>query len=651
MGVLDKVKKIFPNSEERHEKRASRNNDGETLVDVSPYYTSPSFIAHGGKVATVVQLYSTVGSNRNMRFQEVIDFIPVDPMDDVDIHMFINDTLITGDEKKRLITDNASGGKEYFDTKEKHNMGKESAADKATDVVEAETSEVEDYSAYEVISSRPDPIMCFRISLMIVGKSREAVEEQRKILNTSLDKRHPGAQWDSVGGDQAGRFSSLLDTYKGSRLDMTATAQNYARLNFGVSPGLTDRNGVPIGRDAMALSQTDSSVDFDRYLRNQAIIATSPGATMPDYELEPDETNAPPLSSQLAQVAANQITANGHRAHHIVLNGWDYCTNEERNYVIPSRMRQQVFAHYDVSRVTINLMQGFGEYDDVVGVYDRLTEKIVNIFDVLQDMKLDKSDRAAILDVVQNFYFANGLYKSDAAERPRNTQIVKIANPETYPTSVALMSFFKNRIQQTKGDNTELSRDRLTTLYSILNQTMSANTAVIGRTTSISETDAPQVYYDFSNLSSDRIRQVQLLNMMGYISYTADKGDVIVIHGMERVYGKVSQYLHRTIEAAQKRGVRFIFAFDSITAPISPIAEMSDLFGLHGTYYQNLDSNVDYTIIGKCEPNEVDEFGKLLNTELSDSIIRQMQVKSKNQILFHRSVGRVNNFVSTRAVI
>lgn len=654
MSVLSKVKSLSPRSEEKRDKRrALAMSDGERLVERSPYYTSPSFIAHAGEVSTIVQLYSEVGSNRNMRFQDVIDFIPVDPMSGIKIYMFVNDSLISGDEKKRLITDNASGNKEYFDSRDAHNQkkGNDDVDDRSQSAVEAKQSEIEDYDAYERLSNRPDPVVCYRISLMVVGRTREAVEEQLNVLNTSLDKRHPGAQWSSVGGDQTTRYRSLLDTYSGSPLDMTATAANYGRLNFGVSPGLTDPRGVPIGRDAMALSVTDSVVDFDRYLRQQAIIATPSGSTMPVYEIEPDETNPPSLSSQLAQVAANQITANGHRAHHIVLNDWDYATQNERNYQIPAEIRARCFKRYDVSRSTINVMQGFGDVNDVVAIYNRLVEKIVNIFDVLLDLKMDKSERGEILNMVDHYYRQSQFWNAEAAEKPMNTTIVGIANPDTYPTTVELMQFINNELESMESSGNANRGDRIRSIYSILNQAVNSNTSVMGRTTSIENTDAPQVFYEFDRVSNNRIRQVQLLNMIEYIAWTADKGDVIVIHGMDNVYEKVAQFLNGAIKAAQKNGVRFIFSFDCITSPSAVSISTTDMFKLRGLYYQNLDANVDYTVVGRCDPEEVEHFGTYLNMKLSDSIIRQMQYKTNNQVLFHRSVGRVNNFVATQAIL
>lgn len=654
MKIIEKVKSLAPGSDERLKRRREvAQQDGERLVEQSPYYTSPSFIAHAGEAATIVQLYVEVGSNRNMRFQDVIDFIPVDPMTGIKIHMFVNDSLITGDDKKRLITDNASGSKEYFDTRDEHNRkkGNERAADKSENVRAAEESEYADYSAYELLSNRPDPVVCYRISLMVVGRTREAVEEQLKVLNTSLDKRHPGAQWSSIGGDQSGRFRSLLDTYKGSYLDMTATAANYGRLNFGVSPGLTDPHGVPIGRDAMALSITDSVVDFDHYLRQQAIIAAPSGSTMPIYEMEQDETNPPSLSSQMAQVAANQIAANGKRAHHIVLNDWDYATDNERNYQIPASIRSGVFKRYDVSRETINIMQGFGEIENVVPIYNRLVEKIVNIFDVLLELKMTPDDRSAILDIVDRYYQSQGFWNTEASEKPANTTIVNIRHNDSYPTAVELMQYINNSIESMNDGNDSVRANRVRNLYSILNQAVNANTAVLGRTTGIEPTSAPQVFYDFSNMSSNKIRQVQLLNTMEYISWTASKGDVIVIHGMDNIYRAVTENLAGAIKASQRKGVRFIFAFDCVTAPESVRIPVADMFTLRGNYYQSLDSNVDYTIVGRCEPTEVDKFGEYLNMKLSDSIIRQMQYKASNQVLVHRSVGRVNNFVSTQAII
>ena len=139
----------------------------------------------------MVELYNRPGSNRQMSFSDVIDLIPVDSLDGVEMHVLIKDASIKGDEKKRLIRKNAKGGKDVIKDSQK-NGPKEDAENKSTQA--AAVADTEDYDAYEMILDAAEPVILFTIQLVVIGPDMATVEEQIEILNTLLDQRHEGAQ-------------------------------------------------------------------------------------------------------------------------------------------------------------------------------------------------------------------------------------------------------------------------------------------------------------------------------------------------------------------------------------------------------------------------------------------------------------------------
>lgn len=78
---------------------------------------------------------------------------------------------------------------------------------------------------------------------------------------------------------------------------------------------------------------------------------------------------------------------------------------------------------------------------------------------------------------------------------------------------------------------------------------------------------------------------------------------------------------------------------------------MNDMFEMQDKYYTDLDTDVDWVIIGKSRPEEVKLFQTALNKDLSMTIENMMQSKNENQILVHRSAGDVNNFVQASFII
>ena len=117
---------IFKKKEKEEEE-----NSGGWLTEKLPYDISPSYIQHNGRFSAMVELYNRPGSNRQMSFSDVIDLIPVDSLDGVEMHVIIKDASIKGDEKKRLIRKNAKGGKDVIKDAQK-NGPKEDAENKST---------------------------------------------------------------------------------------------------------------------------------------------------------------------------------------------------------------------------------------------------------------------------------------------------------------------------------------------------------------------------------------------------------------------------------------------------------------------------------------------------------------------------------------
>lgn len=641
---------MFKKKKDQEKKKNSKDNKTKKeqsteigyFLEKSPYYFSPSFISHNGLHASIVNLYVRVGTNRRMTFTDVLDFIPVNTLDGIEMHFLTYDQLIKDDPKTKLIKDNASSGIQMNDEDAKD---RKKAEDDDAAKEEMRKAENEDYVDYQKMMEEPEPVAVFKIKLLLIGDSREIIDEQIEILNLSLNTRHSGAEWDSIGGDQSDQYQNLFGRVELDQSSMTSTGYNYAGLNFAVSQGVFDDNGVPIGQDALSLSSSTSIFDFDSYLQKQAIVAIPRASTMKTYRRE-DQTLQISSSSIVMQAAANQMLMNGKRSHHIVLNDFDY--REPAMFYRPKESND-LFKHYDVSKVTINPLEGFGEVEDVVNIFSRLTKKIVNIFSLLLDLDLSKGDKAAILSAISEFYVERTYWNSNADKYPKRTQIVNIKNPKTYATMGDFLNTFTTLMKKTLKDGLEMQADRINTLESTLKQALNLYTSVLGRPTAIERSYAPQIYYDYNRIESVKMKQVQFLNTLEYILYTAESGETIFIHGMNELYEETVKMSKESIISAQNRGVRFVFGFDTISSTKSKtgkeIENMCDMFTLKGVLYNNLSKEVDWSMTGKCLPDEVVKFAEASVMTLGTTVENRMQVQAGCQVLLHRSMTQTNNFV------
>lgn len=643
MELMNKLPFIKKQKEEK-------KDDKKFLTDSTPYRFTPSFMKHNGKYATIVKLYLRQGSNRGLSYMDVIDFVPTQANTGVEMYFIVDDKVIKSEEKDKLITQNSVKNLAVLEddeqrAKDKRNKSQQS---ETQNVVEIRTSEQEDYALYQSIIGKSEVIAVFDWVLLVVGDSPEAIDEQLNQLNTRLKKEHDGAVWDSLPGEQQERFSRFFDELEPDRFKETTVSSNYAGLSVAMSAGLLDERGVPIGKDIFAPSQPTAFFDFENSTRSQAIIAMPKSSVIPFYRNQDSEVQVP-ASSILAQAAANHIVMNGHRAHHIVLNKFDYF--EDGKYYRPQDS-ERIFKRYDVSKMTINMMQGFGDIKDVAKVYARLQQKIVNIFNVMRNLTLTETQESIISSALSEMYESEQYWIADADLYPERTKIVEIKYPETYATAATFLSSFTTYAEKALREGKVNRADDAETLGNLLRSSLDMYRSVIGRTTTIEPTTALQVYYEFANASSLQLKQIQFLNTIEYIIHTAAKGDVIVIHGCEQLYDRVAKMTVEAINAAKEKGIRFIFAFDTISSISNSVSiPMNDMFKMQNVYYTDLDVDVSWSAVGQLIPKELDEYKKALNTELSDQIIATLQSKIENQVMIHRAIGKVNNFIQLNPII
>ena len=131
-----------------------------------------------------------------------------------------------------------------------------------------------------------------------------------------------------------------------------------------------------------------------------------------------------------------------------------------------------------------------------------------------------------------------------------------------------------------------------------------------------------------------------------------NKGDVICVHGSDRIYVKVFLMILERINNSIKKGIRWVFAFDTVTAQKTSNMQMLDMFEMKKCgFYQDLDSEIDWCVIGTCLPEEIEKFEQALNTPLSEIIKASMKTKTSSTVLVHRRAGHINNFVDLLPII
>lgn len=640
----NKLKQMIPFIKKDKNENTKQIKDLQVVTN-STFQTSDYFYTSNGIVGSILKLYVAPGTNRNMSFRAVLNLLPK-PSKDVKLTFIVRDVSIKGEEKQKIINKNT------YDNIASKRAQNADATDREKDDAKAkmiQQTELDDYTDYQITASDATPLIVYDIFLIAEATSQEKIKTQIKSINTLLDKTYQGLSFYVQAGKQLDLLQSLYRDLEKTKIQKSSTGNNYALLNFAISEGLKDKTGVPIGLDTKAIVTSSTLFDFDKYTKSQAFIAIPKSSILRRYLVDDHHYTT---SSYLAQAVANNIVANrpNNKIFHIVLNDFKYL-NDERYYM--NDFNKGLLKEYDMTKLTINPLQGFGEYNEIQQVYERLIQKIADIFDILLDFNLETADKAIILDAIERFYFEQSLWSPEVLDYPKRARIIKVKRPDLYPTLNLFINTFTNLVTVALKDKRELKADRIDTLQSILRQALTTYQNILGKTTSIDFDLAAykQIYYTFNNVDSLAIKQVQFLNIFDFVRYISKPGDTIIIHGMDQLYQKTTDMAYNAIENAKKKGLTLLYSFDTVTAPSQKLGKMTDMFSMKELYYHDLNTDVDWSVVGNCSVDDVDKFEKVLRMSVGAQIRNQMMERSYSQVLIHRDKGHIDNFTSLDFII
>ena len=632
MEFVDKIKE---NLKSATGKLKLDNEKGE-LVDESSYEFSPSFIYHRGEYSTIVQLYAESSVSRDMTFIDFLDLIPATPRKGVKIYLCEKDGVIKDEERNTLIKKNATQGAKAIKAEYKEDDGngkpktkiEEALTPKKTQAdVERDSRDIDNYTAYESLINTTDSIVYYQFFLVITSNSRSEIDEQIEDLNTLLKSRYNGIKWDSTAGDQKERFVRIFTPLIKEPFVDTATCRNYAGINLAASPALCDPYGVAIGDDSFSLVNSAAIFDFEGSTQAESYIVIPKSERMGLYAARTEKPFS--SSSIVAQAAANDICMAGHKAIHFVFNGFNYLDPAMHTM---EQLPDGLVNWFDVSKVTINPLEGFGKLSDVSNLFSLHRDKLLNIFDLLNNYQFERSGefgfklRAQVDDAIMRFYLNNKYWTADAGIHPERTNFLNLKHPEAYATMGNLIQSFTSLEDEARRKGSTNQAEIAHALHSTLDSALTAHRAIFGSTTKISPSNALNTYYDFSKIVDENVKQAQFLNVLNYALSTVDTDDLIVIHGVDNLHKYViNKMAYGLIKRAEDNGIRFIFTFDAVKSPTTSVdfegANHADVFAMQSTYYTNFAADPSWTMMGALMPEEVDDYARIFGstTKISPS--------------------------------
>lgn len=456
------------------------------------------------------------------------------------------------------------------------------------------------------------------IALVVKAHTPMDLETIIKRLKTSYKTAGiDGVQFIRKTSFQMKELQELITGISANAWHTSQMASTVAANLFFPSSGYADTRGTFVGYDINSyLPRTPSIVDFNG-IRNACIITGGEDGILSLGGKE-GAARARNFGSAWAHVIADDnYLVNGTRTHHIVLTPFEYHAYDS-----------QVF---DMTKYTINTLECYVNQDrsthkynlqDVINAANQNFDKILTIILMLiGEENLDPSYHSTLQRTLINWIIeragGNGIWTDDPENNPRRAyRIIATTDHKSYPTLEKFIPELDSMVAEEKKNGEEAGK-----IASIMRDNVDMASRrfgnVFNKPTDIPDSfsrDDRNIYYDLSGLDAkDMLRGAFFLNVLAYVTFRAQPGDMIVIHGLDSV--KVSDKILAPYRRQMvKKGVGLVTTFER------PFNEDMNIYTLNDFCHSLKDQ--DAVIIGSLNDRSTTAIEKSWGRPLPDIVKR-----------------------------
>ncbi len=318
-----------------------------------------------------------------------------------------------------------------------------------------------------------------------------------------------------------------------------------------------------------------------------------------------------------------------HRVVHLIFNG---CDLDRLGPVFES-----LSAKVDLGAGDVNMFEMFGTVQDELAVFAAQIEKLKLMFEQLYeqtDGAIGSIIRSELEDAATSFYVDQGMWRPNAAAHRDQLRVVGIPHDQVprLQLFVSYLNTAKKALLHSEVNDPDQLR-ALNVLTGIASSMLTTNGDLFNKVTSEAVDGAREslrVVYDFSKLMrrGRGVATAQLVNVIGFAVGGLDAGDVVVLHGAERIDERVKPYLSQQFGQLCDRGGRLVYSYDSVDA-------MLDDAGF------NTFDGADYTILGTMLESTVERYQELMRQKIPPDLARLVTLRDDGLAYLRRSVTNV----------
>jgi hypothetical protein len=484
--------------------------------------------------------------------------------------------------------------------------------------------------------------------IVITALTREKLDRQVEVIlnrwggvDNYISKKYNPIQYfelvDTVGTNRYKRgalFNPLLVTEKVN----TTPLENYAKLCFFQRTTLQDELGEEFGYDFLAPSQIGEDgnskypkvlIDAKNYLNKLGIVAIPRDLSRLDYVFkdvykDEAETIKKPqsLASVTCQQVANQFLMEGKKVVHIVLNDFDYFKLETPHNRDTKQFQNTIIEEtqiIDGSRVSINPLQPFAknkteEKEEEIPAYGRSKKKFNTI---IQTLIYYQGKDTGLIDKV-----FDELMENEALWNRDNDKMIERRNylqqpASKYPAFDRAITRFESKEANLRRDGKTNEAEEIGQITRRLESFLTNNRLLIGSKTTL-ELDESKVNYYIQLDKLDTLQKnIQVINLVDFVTEFLESGDLIIIHGAEVLDIRTYEYLADQFERTYDKKVRVLLSYD-VTDSLKPSTKKSlgssNVFTLTNRLYEEFNTGVDWSFVGRMSNSK--NYEQLVRAEL-----------------------------------
>lgn len=484
-------------------------------------------------------------------------------------------------------------------------------------------------------------------SYLAVGMKYVVAAKDRHTLDTfliSLQRRIeldvPGIIIALPNGDVDLEFGHLFNNpmdEPGRKLMFTSA--EYAGFYNIVTHGIEDSTGVYVGEQQNDINNTAVIWDMTRFDRHAVIATSNRFARKIDYDRGQVE-------NQFLDYTGSDLWLNT-----LIMQ----LVREKQGRVFtlaldPIHLNDRldtVTASIDLNHGRINPFEMFGRKGREREIYSanqakweamtrQMAEQTITTKNAVQTEPISPTELSDLDTVLSTFYHDYHMWPKDPDHEPQKIRILNLPHRDV-PRLTQFIAYLDTEYHKYSrpqlGD--PIKANEINKLLSIYRRLDSANGDLFDTWTDPifgSLGQKRHTLFDYSHLSERKgnILLIQLLNSISAIANQMRDGDVIIIHGAQRIVNLTQSYIQQILDDLYARHVRVVFSYNTPEAMLKS-ANFNQM------------SSADWVLTGNMTADQVAKYNELLGNQrrMTDVIVSSIQTHNEARYYLRRGQDNI----------